>query len=145
MKLYKVGRYLILAAAGLIIFTAGLVLMISSRDAVGILKTLPYICVGLGSGIFGGSIGTALKNRTMLKDPQAAKYVEIEQKDERNQAVNNRSKARVYDLMIYVYAAVILSFALMQVNMYVTLVLVVIYLFFIFANVYYLNKYNKEM
>ena len=145
MKLYKVGRYLILAAAGLIIFTAGLVLMISSRDAVGVLETLPYICVGLGSGIFGGSIGTALKNRTMLKDPQAAKYVEIEQKDERNQAVNNRSKARVYDLMIYVYAAVILSFALMQVNMYVTLVLVVIYLFFIFANVYYLNKYNKEM
>ena len=145
MKLYKVGRYLILAAAGLLIFTAGLVLMISSRDAVGILKTLPYICVGLGSGIFGGNIGTALKNRAMLKDPQAAKYVEIEQKDERNQAVNHRSKARVYDLMIYVYAAVILSFALMQVNMYVTLVLVVIYLFFVFANVYYLNKYNKEM
>ena len=145
MKLYKVGRYLILAAAGLIIFTAGLVLMISSRDADGILKTLPYICEGLGSGIFGGNIGTALKNRAMLKDPQAAKYVEIEQKDERNQAVNNRSKARVYDLMIYVYAAVILSFALMQVNMYVTLVLVVIYLFFVFANVYYLNKYNKEM
>jgi uncharacterized membrane protein YbaN (DUF454 family) len=81
----------------------------------------------------------------MLKNPQAARQVEIEQKDERNQAISNKSKARVYDLMIFVYAAVILAFALMQINIYVTLILVAIYLFFIFANVYYFSKYNKEM
>jgi nitrate/nitrite transporter NarK len=101
--------------------------------------------VGLGSGIFGGNIGTAFKNKAMLKNPQAARQVEIEQKDERNQAISNKSKARVYDLMIFVYAAVILAFALMQINIYVTLILVAIYLFFIFANVYYFSKYNKEM
>jgi ABC-type multidrug transport system fused ATPase/permease subunit len=145
MKQYKVGRYFFLAAIGFIIFVVGLALIKLSQDADGILKTLPYICVGLGSGIFGGNIGTAFKNKAMLKNPQAARQVEIEQKDERNQAISNKSKARVYDLMIFVYAAVILAFALMQVNIYVTLILVAIYLFFIFANVYYFSKYNKEM
>ena len=116
MKQYKVGRYFFLAAIGFIIFVVGLALIKLSQDADGMLKTLPYICVGLGSGIFGGNIGTAFKNKAMLKNPQAARQVEIEQKDERNQAISNKSKARVYDLMIFVYAAVILAFALMQVN-----------------------------
>ena len=70
-------------------------------DADGPLKTLPYICVGLGSGIFGGNIGTALKTKLCLKIT-SRKAVEIEQKDERNQAISNKSKARVYDLMIIV-------------------------------------------
>ena len=145
MKKYKVGRYFFLATIGLIIFVVGLALIKLSQDTDGILKTLPYICVGLGSGIFGGNIGTAFKNKAMLKNPQATRQVEIEQKDERNQTISNKSKARVYDLMIFVYAVVILAFALMQINIYVTLILVAIYLFFIFANVYYFNKYNKEM
>ena len=66
-------------------------------------------------------------------------------KDERNQAISNKAKARVYDLMIYVYAVILVAFALMQVDMYVILSLVTVYLFFIFTNVYYFTKYNKEM
>lgn len=145
MKQYKVGRYVFLAAIGFIIFVVGLVLIKLVQDADGILKTLPYLCVGLGSGIFGGNMGTALKNKAIFNNPQAARQMEIEEKDERNRAISNKSKARVYDLMIFVYAAILLAFALMQVDIRVTLTLVVIYLFFIFANVYYLNKYNKEM
>ena len=131
MKQYKVGRHFFLAAMGLIVFLAGLVLIKTAKDAEGIMITLPYICVGLGSGIFGGNIGTALKNKAMLKNPQAARQFEREQKDERNQVISNKSKARVYDLMIFVYAAVVLAFALMQVEIYVTMTLVAVYLFFI--------------
>jgi hypothetical protein len=145
MKQYKIGLYVFLAAIGFIIFCVGLALIIWSQDADGILKTLPYICVGIGSGILGGNLGTVFKNKAILKNPQAARQMEIEQKDERNQAMSNKAKARVYDLMIFVYAAIILAFALMQVDIYVTLTLVAIYLFFIFANVYYFEKYNKEM
>jgi ABC-type multidrug transport system fused ATPase/permease subunit len=145
MKQYKVGRYVFLAVIGFIIFCVGLALIKLSQDADGILKTLPYICVGIGSGILGGNLGTAFKNKAMLKNPQAARQMEIEQKDERNQAISNKAKARVYDLMIFVYAAIILAFALMQVDIYVTLTLVAIYLFLIFANVYYFTKYNKQM
>ncbi|NMC46187.1 MAG: hypothetical protein GYA52_05080 [Chloroflexi bacterium] len=145
MKQYKVGRYIFLSAIGLVIFGAGLVLIKLLPEADGVLKTLPYLCVGMGAGIFGGNLGIAIKNKTMLKNPQAAKQIEVEQKDERNQAISNKAKARAYDLMIYVYGAILLAFALMQVDMYVILTLVAVYLFFVFTNVHYLTKYHKEM
>ena len=78
MKLRNAGRYILIAAAGLIVFVTGLVLAAISRDADGIMKTLPFILVGVGSGIFGGNIGTALKKKEMFKHPEAAKQMEIE-------------------------------------------------------------------
>ena len=145
MKQYKVGKYIFLSVIGFVIFGTGLLFTKLLPEVDGILKTLPYLCVGVGAGIFGGNLGTAIKNRTALKNPQAAKQIEIEQKDERNQAISNRAKAQAYDLMIYVYAAILLAFALMQVDMDVILTLVAGYLFFVFSNIYYLSKYHKEM
>lgn len=145
MEKYKVGRYIVFAALGFLIFAGGLVLIKLLKDAEGMLKSLPYICVGLGSGIMGGNIGTAMKNKALLKNPEAAKLVEISEKDERNQAIINKAKARVYDIMIFVYSAMILAFALMQIELYATLILVAIYLFFVISYVYFFNKYNKEM
>ena len=145
MKQYKIGRYVFLAVVGLIIFAVGLALIKLLPDSDGILKILPYVFVGVGSGIFGSNLGTALKNKSMLKNPQAAKQMEIEQKDERNQAISNKAKARAYDLMIFVYAGILLAFTFMEVGIYVILTLVGVYLFFIFSNVYYLTKYHKEM
>jgi hypothetical protein len=145
MEKYKVGRYIVFAVLGFLIFAGGLVLKKLWTDAEGIMKSLPYICVGLGSGVMGGNIGTAMKNRALLKNPEAAKLAEISEKDERNQVINNKAKARVYDMMIFVYSAMLLAFALMQIELYVTLILVAIYLFFILSYVYYLRKYNKEM
>lgn len=145
MKLRNAGRYILIAAAGLIVFVTGLVLAAISRDADGIMKTLPFILVGVGSGIFGGNIGTALKKKEMFKHPEAAKQMEIERRDERNQAISAKAKARVFDLMIYIFAAIILAFSLMQVDLPATLTLVATYLFFIFAYVHYLNKFNREM
>lgn len=145
MKQNKVGLYVFLTAIGFVIFVAGLALIKLLPEADGILKTLPYLCVGVGAGIFGGNLGTATRNKVLLKNPETAKQIAVEQKDERNQTISNMAKARAYDLMIYVYAAVLLAFALMQIDMYVTLTLVAVYLFFVLTNVYYLTKYNKEM
>ncbi|MGF7146236.1 hypothetical protein HNQ56_004703 [Anaerotaenia torta] len=145
MKQYKIGGHILFTVIGFLIFSAGLILVKLLPEADGILKTLPYICVGVGAGIFGGNLGAAISNRALSKNPEAAKQAEIDQKDERNQAIRDKAKARVYEMMIFVYAAILLAFALMQVNMYVILTLTAVYLFFIFANVYYLAKYNKEM
>lgn len=81
----------------------------------------------------------------MKKDPKAAKKIEIEAKDERNVAISNKAKAKAYDLMQIVFGALILVFALMQVDMYVILAFVAAYLSIIFSMVYYFNKFNKEM
>ncbi len=145
MKQYKTGRYIFLSIIGFIIFIAGLVLAKLLPEMNGILKTLSYICVGVGAGIFGGNLGEAVKIRALIKNPQAAKQVEIEQKDERNNYISNKAKARAYDLMLYIYAAILLAFALMRVDMYVILTLTALYLLVILANVFYLTKYHKEM
>lgn len=145
MKQYRVGRYIVLSIIGFVIFGAGLVLLKLLPDTDGILKTLPYICVGVGAGVFGGNIGTVIQIKIALKNPQVAKQAEIEEKDERNRAISNKAKAKTYDLMIFVYTAMLFTFALMAIDMYVILTLVGVYLFFISSYVYYLTKYHKIM
>ena len=145
MKQYKVGRYVFLSVVGFVILSVGLVLIKLLPEGDGILKILPFLCVGVGAGVFGGNLGAAITSRIMIKNPEVAKQSEIAQKDERNQAISSKAKARAYDLMIYVYAAILLAFALMQVDKYVILTLVAVYLFFVFTNIYYVTKYHKEM
>jgi len=47
--------------------------------------------------------------------------------------------------MLMVFGALMMAFALMQVEMYVTLTFVAAYLFIVFSSIYYLNKFQKEM
>ena len=145
MKKYKVGRYIFLSVLGFIIFGVGLTLIKPLQETEGMLKTLPYVCVGVGAGVFGGNLGAAISSRIMIMNPQVAKQSEIDQKDERNQTICIKAKARTYDFMIYAYAAILLAFSLMQVDIFVILTLVAVYLLFITTNAYYLTKYHKEM
>jgi hypothetical protein len=71
--------------------------------------------------------------------------MEIERKDERNVSISNRAKAKAYDLMIYVFGALLLSFALIGVDMVEILLLVFAYLFVAGYGVFYRIKYDKEM
>ena len=97
------------------------------------MRTLPYICVGVGCGIVGGNTGTAIRNGVLRNNPQAAKTMETEAKDERNIAVRNAAKAKAYDLMVFVFGALMLAFTLMQAGMYIVLALAASYLFVIAA------------
>lgn len=145
MKNYSVGKYIALVFVGLCIFAAGIILLRFVQDPAGLMKTVPYVCIGVGSGIIGGNLGTAINNGIMRKYPQAAKKAEIETKDERNTAIRNKAKAKSYDLMVMVFGALMLALALMQIDLYVILTFVAAYLFVVAANSYYLIKFQKEM
>ncbi len=145
MERFRSRRHFVLAIIGFVIVAAGLALLMAFSDREGLFNTIPFLCVGVGSGIFGGNLGVALKYRALRKDPNAAKQIEIETKDERNRAIRLKAKAQVYDLMIYVFAALLLAFALFGVDPVIILTLVGVYLFFVFAQVYYISKYYKEM
>ncbi len=145
MKNNSVGKYVVLAAIGFVMLITGLVLAISLPDAQGIMRTLPYICLGVGAGILGGNLGAAISIHFLKKHPSLAKQKEIDTRDERNIAIGNKAKAKAFDLMLMVYSALMLAFALMQVDMYVIFAFVAAYLFVVFSMVYYINKYNKEM
>ncbi|MNW37804.1 hypothetical protein D3C74_148570 [compost metagenome] len=145
MKNYKSGKYIVFSVIGIMIFAAGLVLIKSMPDTQGIMRVLPYLCIGIGAGIFGQNLGEVLKNIAVKNNPEVAKQMVVEANDERNLTISNKAKAKAYDLMLMVFSALMLTFALMQVNMYLILAFVAAYLFIVFSQIYYLNKYQKEM
>ncbi len=145
MKKKSIRKYIVLSVFGLVLFAGGVALVVLNRDSSGILLTLPYICIGVGCGIFGGNLGTAIKLRLLRRGGPAAKQAEIEEKDERNMAIRNKAKAKAYDMMIMVFGALMLGFVLMQADLHVILAFIAAYLFVIATNIYYICKLSKEM
>ena len=81
----------------------------------------------------------------MYNNPNFKKQMEIEQKDERNIAIKNIAKAKAYDMMIFVFGVLMISLALMNVDMRVILMLVASYLFVVGYSVYCRIKFDKKM
>ena len=142
---YKIGKYVIFTVIGLVLGASGAVLAKLYGDAEGIMAVLPFIMIGIGAGVFGQNIGTVFTNLSYRKNPEAAKQIRIDTNDERNISIRNQAKGKAYDLMIYVFGALMLVYALMQVELWVTLTLVGAFLIVIFANVFYISRYNKNM
>lgn len=130
---------------GVVLLAIGLVLIKSIDTPQGIMITLPYICIGVGCGIFGHGMGGIISNKAIKNYPDVAKRIEIEEQDERNIAIGNRAKAKAYDMMVSVFGALLFTLALMGIEMKELLLLVFSYLFVVGCNIYYLSKFNKEM
>ncbi|SFS68461.1 DUF6442 family protein [Paenibacillus sp. BC26] len=137
--------YYFLTAAGLGLLVCGIYFIKTIEDPQSVLRALPYICVGLGCGMFGHGVGEVILRSAMKKDPAAAKQLEIDRNDERNLAIANRAKAKAYDMMVFVFGALITAVALMGIDIILVLLLVFTYLFIIVYCTYYRYKYYKEM
>ena len=123
--------------AGIFLLAGGLYLIKTVSDPQGILLTLPYVCIGIGCGLFGHGMGSILSQRIMQRHPQMQKQMEIEQRDERNIAIADRATGKAFDLMTFV--------ALMSVDLPAVLLLVFAYLFVHGYAIYYRCRYEKEM
>ncbi len=97
---------------GVGLFAIGLYFIKTIEDPQGLLRGLPYICVGLGCGIFGHGMGEIIVRNAKKNNPAASKQLEIEMKDERNLAIANRAKAKAYDMMVFVLGALITALAI---------------------------------
>lgn len=135
----------VMVALGLLLFGAGLFLVKSLSDPQGFMLALPYVFIGIGSGTFGHGIGNVVTSRTLKNHPALLKQMEIDQKDERNIVIANRAKAKAYDLMIFVFGALMIAFALMGVDMIAILLLVFSYLLIVGYSIYYRFQYDKLM
>lgn len=145
MKSNSILKHVVFSAIGLIACIFGVILIKPLDNENSFLQSLPYILIGMGSGIFGGNLGSAINKHIMAKNPQTAKKSKIEENDERNISIRNRAKAKAFDLMLFVFGGLMLSFSLMQADMVLTLSLVACYLFIVFSHIYYLCKFQKEM
>ncbi len=133
------------AILGLILIGAGVYLIKTVDNPQGVMRILPYIFVGLGCGMFGHGTGDFISRHTMKSSSDIAKKLEIEKNDERNVAIANRAKAKAFDIMFPVFGALIITFALMGINLAATLLMVCAYLFVAGYGIYYRFKYDKEM
>lgn len=142
--LKRIKDYLI-TLLGIILLSAGLFMVKTISDPRGIMLSLPYVCVGIGSGAFGMGIGNIIAAGAVKKHPEVKKQMDIQKYDERNMSINNRAKAKAYDAMVFVFGALMLSYTLMLADLTVVLLLVASYLSIIILRIYYQVKYDKEM
>lgn len=133
-------RNYIFVLLGLLLIASGLIMMRTLAD-----RALPYICLGIGCGIFGNGMSGVVVQRATRKNPKILEQIEVEKNDERNIAVSNHAKAKSYDLMIFIFGALILSIAWIGIDLMAILLLIAAYLFVVFSGIYYRCKYEKEM
>ena len=115
------------------------------RNSLGCHRLCSASTVCVGCGAFGHGMGGMLSRKALKGSPDLQKQLEIEQKDERNIAISNSAKGKAFDIMLFVYGALMLSFALMQVDLAAILLFVFCYLLVLGCSIYYRVKYEKEM
>ena len=114
---------------GLLLLVTGVYLVKTNGDPQGIMRALPYVCIGVGCGLFGHGMGDVISERAIRNAPDLKKKLDIEKHDERNIAIANKAKGKGFDMMTFVYGALMLCFALMQIDFAAVLLLVFSYLF----------------
>lgn len=139
------SKYILFTIMGFALLAFGAVLAKLSRETQGLMQTLPYLCIGIGAGIFGHYMGAVITLYSKKKDPLLAKKIEIEEKDERNITINNKAKAKAYDITIFVFGVLIFAFAFIQIDLGILLSIIASYLFVNISYFFYITKYSKEM
>ncbi|MFA9464481.1 MAG: hypothetical protein ACERKN_09345 [Velocimicrobium sp.] len=130
------------AIVGVILLGIGFYLMKMLSDSQ---STLPYVCIGVGAGFLGGGMSEIIQKRAIGKNPKLAKELEITRLDERNVTIANKAKAKAYDMMVFIFGALMLTYTLMNADLKEILLLVASYLFIIGYGLYFRIKYDKEM
>lgn len=135
-------KFVLFTVLGVLLCAAG-ILTIKRFDPGS--QSAPYVCLGLGCGVFGQGLGELLTRRREKENPEAARQREIEENDERNIALRDRAQAGAFRVMIRVFGALFLALALMEVELRVVLLLVAAYIYICGCSVWYSVKCRKEM
>jgi len=130
---------------GVVLWGIAVLLLRQNPGNSGFWRALPYVCLGVGAGLLGQGIGQMVQRKALQSDPELARQQEIEAGDERNIQLAQRAKAKAFDLMVFVFSALLLVFALMGVEMTALLLLVAAYLLVQGYAVYCRIKLEKEM
>lgn len=140
----KKNTSILITILGTVLLVVGLYMVRAIIDPQGIMKTMPYLAIGIGCGMFGHGIGELYNHRIIAKDPKLAKQIEINQNDERNIMLANSAKAKGFDIMTYVFSALLLAYALMGSGLEIIIPFVIAYLFVEIYAVYSRVKSERE-
>ena len=103
------------------------------------------ILLGTGAGDFGANIAKLYFISLEKKNPDIIKENEIELKDERNVLILQKAKAKSADITQWLIMLVAYLEILVNAPLWITLVTIGIFVLYNIIQIYYVNKFNKEM
>lgn len=138
-------KNILLSFLGVVLVALGLYIY---QKTLGMDKTvvvIPYIFIAIGCGILGHFTGNLIQHYSTKGNEELKRQIEIEKNDERNVLIAEKSKAKAYDLMIYLFAAMLIIFSLMGADKLQLVVLVAIYLSLQIYALYWKSKFESRM
>ena len=103
------------------------------------------ILLGTGAGVLGANIAKLYFISLEKKNPDIIKENEIELKDERNVLILQKAKAKSADITQWLIMLVAYLEILVNAHLWITLVTIGIFVLYNIIQIYYVNKFNKEM
>lgn len=131
----------------IVLLTAGAVLIVLSFVFLKSeeYKTFNGALLGIGAGMVGLSISELFMIYWYNKHPQEMKQAEIEAQDERNEIIRNKAKAKCSDIIQWAVMAAAWVTIFAGCPLWITLLLVGIFLLKNILELIIMNKYNNEM
>lgn len=108
-------------------------------------KSISGVLIGIGASLFGLGINNYVTNRIEKKNPEIVKNKKISMNDERNITIKNRAKAKASDITAWLFMAIAYLTILIDAPMWLTLVVVLVFVIHNSLIVYFTGKYEKEM
>lgn len=109
------------------------------------LNTICGLLLGTGAGIIGGCISKLYFINFERKNPRIVKENEIELKDERNILIRQRARAKSADITQWLIMGIAYLTIIISAHLWITLMLIGIFVAYNILQIFYVNKFNKEM
>ena len=103
------------------------------------------ILLGTGAGVLGANIAKLYFINLEKKNPDIVKENEIELKDERNVLIRQRAKAKSADIIQWLIMLIAYLEIFVNAPLWIILVTIGIFVLYNIIQIYYINKFNKEM
>ena len=103
------------------------------------------ILLGTGAGVLGANIAKLYFISLEKKNPDMIKENEIELQDERNVLIRQRAKAKSADITQWLIMIIAYLEIFVNAPLWIILLTVGIFVLYNIIQIYYINKFNKEM
>ena len=130
---------------GIVLIVAGFYFHKNNTSADKMITAIPHILIYIGIGILGHFIGNVIQHTSIKNHEALERQIMIDKNDERNILIANKSKAKAYDLMIYLFAAMLIMFSLMKINKFAITIMVTIYLAIQIYALYWRHNFERTM
>ncbi|MFA6648117.1 MAG: hypothetical protein WCS32_05715 [Candidatus Izemoplasmatales bacterium] len=129
---------------GIAVFVIGVLLKLVLPENEGIQDTLLGVLSGFGGGIIGVGVVNILLKKLLEKNPEKAKQYEINEKDERNITLREKSGYATWYSTLFILSAVSMTFVILD-YMVAGFVAIGAMFLHIISFFIYLSVYNRKI